>query len=49
MTYLYMYRLTSDTGLASYVDNGLLSLECEKGVVRYGHSRLDNKNCYRIL
>lgn len=31
MTYLYMYRLTSDTGLAPCVDNGLLSLACCKG------------------
>ena len=31
MTYLYIYRLTSDTGLAPCVDNGLLSLACCKG------------------
>ena len=37
MTYLYMYRLTSDTGLAPCVDNGLLSLACCKGgQIRYG-------------
>lgn len=30
-TYLYTYRLTSDTGLAPCVDNGLLSLACCKG------------------
>lgn len=31
MTYLYMYRLTSDIGLAPCVDNGLFSLACCKG------------------
>lgn len=31
MTYLYMYRMTSDTGFAPCVDNGLLSLACCKG------------------
>ncbi len=31
MTYLYVYRLTSDTGLAPCVDNGLLSLAVCKG------------------
>lgn len=31
MTYLYIYRLTSDTGLAPCVDKGLLSLACCKG------------------
>ena len=31
MTYLYTYRLTSDTGLAPCVDKGLLSLACCKG------------------
>ncbi len=31
MTYLYTYRLTSDTGLAPCVENGLLSLACCKG------------------
>lgn len=37
MTYLYMYRLTSDTGLAPCVDNGLLSLAvCKGGQIRNG-------------
>ena len=31
MTYLYIYRLTSDTGLAPCVHNSLLSLACCKG------------------
>lgn len=31
MIYLYIYRITSDTGLAPCVDNGLLSLACCKG------------------
>lgn len=31
MTYLYTYRLTSDTGLAPCIENGLLSLACCKG------------------
>lgn len=31
MTYLKMYRLTSDTGLAPCAENGLLSLACCKG------------------
>lgn len=31
MTYLYMYRLTSDTGLAPCIDNNMLSLACCKG------------------
>ncbi|SEL35789.1 hypothetical protein SAMN02910353_02436 [Ruminococcus sp. YRD2003] len=31
MTYLYIYRLTSDTGLAPCVEDGLLSLACCKG------------------
>lgn len=37
MTYLYMYRLTNDTGLAPCVDNGLLSLAvCKGGQIRNG-------------
>ncbi len=31
MTYLFMYRVRSDTGFAPCVDNGLLSLACCKG------------------
>lgn len=31
MTYLYAYRLTSDTGLAPCTDSGLFSLACCKG------------------
>ena len=31
MTYLYTYRLSSDTGLAPCVEDGLLSLACCKG------------------
>lgn len=31
MTYLFIYRMTSDTGLAPCVDNNLLSLACCKG------------------
>lgn len=31
MTYLFMYRVTSDTGFAPCVENGLLSLTCCKG------------------
>ncbi len=37
MTHLYLYRLTSDTGLAPCVDNGLLSLAvCKGGQIRKG-------------
>ena len=31
MKYVYMYRLTSDTGLAPCIDKGLLTLACCKG------------------
>lgn len=31
MTYLYVYRMTDDTGFAPCVQNGLLSLSCCKG------------------
>lgn len=31
MTYVFMYRLASDTGLAPCVDNGLFTLACCKG------------------
>ncbi len=37
MTHLYLYRLTSDTGLAPCVDNGMLSLAvCKGGQIRKG-------------
>ena len=37
MTHLFIYRLTSDTGLAPCVDNGLLSLAvCKGGQIRNG-------------
>ncbi len=52
MTYLFMYRLAVDTGLAPCVDNGLLSLACCKGgQIRNGKPintglryRIGNKN-----
>lgn len=44
MTYLKIYRLTSDTGLAPCAENGLLSLSCCKG----GQIR-NGKVCHRGL
>lgn len=48
MAWVYIYRMTSDTGLAPCVKNGLLSLSCCKGGQMRGEKVINTGLRYRI-
>ena len=48
MAWVYVYRMTSDTGLAPCVEKGLLSLACCKGGQMRGEKIINTGLRYRI-